>query len=86
MNLYLISQNENTDYDTFDSAVVAAPDEETARNIHPYYFEGLINWKEKKNEQYKSWAYSKEAVKVVLIGKAISGTLQGVICASFNAG
>jgi hypothetical protein len=35
MKLFKISQTENTDYDTFDSAVVCAPNEETARNIHP---------------------------------------------------
>ncbi|MFA6125419.1 hypothetical protein [Sphingomonas sp.] len=35
MKLFLISQNQNYDYDTYDSAVVAAPDEETARLMNP---------------------------------------------------
>jgi inorganic pyrophosphatase/exopolyphosphatase len=35
MNIYLISQTENEDYDTYNSAVVYAPDEDTARNLHP---------------------------------------------------
>lgn len=35
MKLFLISQTQNNDYDTCDSAVVAAPDEETARSTTP---------------------------------------------------
>jgi hypothetical protein len=35
MNLYLISQNVNNDYDTYDAAVVAANSEDEARLIHP---------------------------------------------------
>ncbi len=35
MNLYLISQNVNGDYDTYDSAVVAAPNEHYAKHMHP---------------------------------------------------
>ena len=35
MKLYKISQNVNTDYDTYDSAVVCAKDEEAAKRIHP---------------------------------------------------
>ena len=35
MNLYLISQNRNNGYDTYDSAVVAAESEEKARMIRP---------------------------------------------------
>lgn len=36
MKLYWISQTDNDDWDTYSGAVVAAPDEETARRIHPY--------------------------------------------------
>ena len=35
MNLYLISQDHNDDYDTYDSAVVAAENEDAARETHP---------------------------------------------------
>lgn len=35
MKLYWISQTDNDDWDTYSGAVVAAPDEETARRIHP---------------------------------------------------
>ena len=35
MNLYRISQTVNRDWNTYDSAVVAAETENDARNIHP---------------------------------------------------
>ena len=35
MNLYLISQNHNNDYDTYDSAVVVAESAESAKRMHP---------------------------------------------------
>jgi hypothetical protein len=82
MNLYLISQTENDDWDTFDSAVVAAPDEEIARNMSPSTG-GPCDW---ENKNSYMWAFKPENVTVKLIGKAIKGTIQGVICSSFRAG
>lgn len=38
MNLYLISQDINVAYDTYDSAVVAAESEQDARTMHPSEF------------------------------------------------
>jgi len=38
MNLYLISQDVNDNYDTYDSAVVAAKSEGDARKISPSEF------------------------------------------------
>ena len=38
MNLYLISQDVNDGYDTYDSAVVVAKSEQDARDIHPSEF------------------------------------------------
>jgi hypothetical protein len=35
MRLYLLTQNENTGYDTYDSCVVAAKDEDQARGMFP---------------------------------------------------
>ena len=78
MNLYLISQTENDDYDTYDSAVVAAKSEEDARLINPDGPE----W----NRQFGGWCSTPEAVTVELIGRAKKGTVSGVILASFNAG
>ncbi len=81
MNLYLISQTVNKGYDTYDSAVVAAPDVESARQMDPSGY-GAMKWEERSG----LWAYDSEQVKVELIGVAAPFTKEGVICASFNAG
>jgi hypothetical protein len=81
LNLYLISQNENNDYDTYDSAVVAAPDENAARLIHPETGRPAeaADW---------SWTWTSDPskVNVKLIGQALDGTKIGAICSSYNAG
>lgn len=79
MNLYLLTQDENCGYDTFDSCVVAAKSEEDARQISPRPGRA---W----DDPWSSWASKPESVKVVLIGTAIEGTDRGLILASFNAG
>lgn len=81
MNLYYISQTENSDYDTYDSAVVCAKDEEQARNTHPRTGEPL-----KDMSRYSGWVRDPASVSVCLIGKAARNTKVGVICASYNAG
>lgn len=78
MKLYLLSQIENRGYDTYDSAIVAARDDEGARKIHP----DPRGWK----DPYETWANKPENVSVELIGTAKPGTKPGVILASFNAG
>ena len=82
MKLYLISQTANRGYDTYDSAVVCAPDEETARHMDPGG-EGLamVNL-----EDNYCWANDLANVTVEFLGEAKPGMLQGVVCASFNAG
>jgi hypothetical protein len=80
MNLYLISQSVNNDYDTYDSAVVCVEDEIEASKTHPSGYE----WDGGANE-YRSWCDYRD-VRVKLIGMAINGTEKGVICASYNAG
>lgn len=101
MNLYLISQNDNRGYDTYDSAVVAAESEAQARAIHP---NGSVLtranmdkdiWEERDyykqvwkpvHECSNDWSSQPSRVSVTLIGTAVDGTSAGVICASFNAG
>lgn len=78
MNLYLISQCRNSDYDTYDSAVVAAKDEDSARMIHP---DGRDL---EKSKRYPAWC-SPEHVEVELIGVS-NEDHECVICSSFNAG
>ena len=90
MNLYLISQEENTDYDTFDSALVAAPNADVARQIHPEeewgHEERAELWEEAARTVYTAWASNPSQVKVKLIGKAANGIQEGIIMTSFNAG
>lgn len=81
MNLYLIVQSVNNDWDTYDSAVVAAVDEEQARNTHP-----SGDYEKDWEDTNATWAYSPEQVSVRYLGPAMEGSEAGVICASFNAG
>lgn len=80
MKLFLISQNENIGYETYDSAVVAAPDAEIARCMHPCHGE-MQNFKNST-----TWCSDRKHVQVEYLGEAADGILEGVICASFNAG
>jgi hypothetical protein len=77
MKLWLISQTGNDDYDTYDSAVVAAESEDDARNVHPSNSEP---------REFSACWVDPSKVTVKLIGTAAKGTERGVICASFNAG
>jgi hypothetical protein len=83
MKLYLISQSQNDHCDTYDSAVVAAPNEDTARWMDPGGYDGDIfftRW----GKTGSGWALKPEDVKVEYLGEAVEGTELGVICASFN--
>jgi len=95
VKLWLILQKANCGYDTYDSAVVAADDEDAARAIHPdgfYRWDGT-HWSvtnpsgyvSREGEWSPSWA-TPQHVSVKLIGDAAPDTKAGVICASFNAG
>lgn len=81
MKLYLLSQSENADYDTYDSVVVAAENEEKARLIRPDNAE----WDNLESRD-DGWATKIENVEVEYLGEAKEGTEEGVIIASFNAG
>ena len=82
MKLWRISQDTNIDYDTYDSAVVAAETEAEAQSIHP---SGRLNGGSGVPLPHWEWA-PPEAVQVEFIGEAKDGTPKGPICASFNAG
>jgi hypothetical protein len=80
MNLYLLTQNQNNGYETYDSLIVAAPDIEDARLIGPnpdYKFQSYL---------FSAWANESSAVEVTLIGVAAPNIKRGVVLASFNAG
>jgi hypothetical protein len=77
----MIYQTLTNDYDTYDSAVVAAENPLSAQTTHPNGADAEFNarWTD------HSWCNIQD-VKVTLLGKAKAGTKAGVICASFNAG
>ena len=70
-NIYLLSQSVNRGYDTYDSMIVVAESEETARNMKP-------------TNNLDAWCYP-EDIQVELIGSANEPD-QRIILTSFNAG
>lgn len=84
MKLFLISQDSNNDYDTYDSAVVCAPNEDVARVMNPS--NGKLMEKADWRGQYSSWCAAPELVTVEYLGKAADTVKPGIVCSSFNAG
>ena len=84
MNLYLISQEANYTYETYDSAVVCTPDEETARNMYPG--DGTDMNSDSWLDRFNCWCSSPDQVTVQYLGKADESIKQGVVLASYNAG
>ena len=86
MNVYKISQNLYDWYETCFSAVVIAPDENAARNINPLTGDKM-DWSDqtlRKNPAGKPWSWwavKPEEVTVELIGVAVDGEKQRVVCA-----
>jgi len=75
VKLYLISQNEECYYDTFDSAVVVARNREDAKEINP-----AGSWGD------GAWCSKPENVEVKYLGQAGKHMTRGIVCSSFNAG
>ena len=96
MNLYKISQDVNDEYETYDSAIVAAENEDDARMIHPnkgvYIKNNLWYHIYHTGNELEYWdgywvpVKDLHLIKVELIGTAKAGTERGVILASFNGG
>jgi hypothetical protein len=97
MKLWLISQSVNNDWDSFDSAVVAAETEQEARFIHPEHYPShdKIRWNGSKwfwylNDgrvlDYRSGSWtSPDNVSVEFLADGYDGP-SGTVLASFNAG
>lgn len=95
-NLYLISQDVVSGYDTYDSAVVVAANEQEARETHPSEFvkhhrNGKWKGVNISGEEYdmdRGWDWVKfkdiDKVDVKYLGKTKEP--KGVVLASFNAG
>lgn len=81
LHLWLLEQDHVSGYDTYDSCVVVAPSEETARAMLP---SGYAYDPEDPDYMGSSWC-APEHIKVTYLGPA-SADAPGVVCASFNAG
>jgi len=81
MKLWLISQNVNTSYDTYDSAVVAAETEEEAKTMHPQHL--FKQYSCNQGWDNDTWCNIKH-VKVEYLGE--TDKQKGVIIASYHAG
>lgn len=97
MKLFRISQTVNDNYDTYDSAIVAASDEESARRMSPCEFrewdDDRCTWvfryadgTKKPEAHHSSWAEHIDNVSVEYIGEAADNVPAGVVLASVNAG
>ena len=86
MKLFKISQDEDDGYDTYDSAVVVAENEDDTRKIHPDgYTKDVSKWSGSPSS--RTWATDPSKVSVEYIGEACESiTEEMVVVASFNAG
>ena len=97
MELFLLQQDICTGYDTYDSVIVCAENEEEARKIHPSKSVTHVkngNWMVTCDNGWEyedvcdDWVEFKDIdkIKVTHIGTAVENQKKGVILASFNAG
>jgi hypothetical protein len=94
--LWRLLQDENTNYDTYDSCVVAAETEVAAKLItpsnvgasHVKYDDVRRLWVDEDGEPYaySGWATSPDNVTAECVGVAIDQPAGTVVCASYNAG
>jgi hypothetical protein len=89
--LYVVYQEVNNNYDTYDSMVVCAESEEEARKLSPtqyFMFDkcfGNYHVNDETSSKDSYWA-TVEDVKVIYIGIADETIPKGVVIASYNAG
>ena len=87
MNIYRIWQNDNEGYDTFDSAVVIAENEEKAKLIYPLEREENVLHIKASDGADGAWVSCANDVHARFIGVADERYKEeAVILASFNAG
>lgn len=81
LKLYLIEQDQNNGPSHYDSAVVAMPDEEAARNTNPMTGDPMTeaDWWAKRS----AWCNGPDHVTVSYLGVADPGVDRGIVCASF---
>ena len=97
MNIYKIWVDGWLGYDTYDSAIVVARDEEAARHIHPAQRDNnqVMGYNSKAHRFDKPWYESDMPLDTWTRPKNVNVTLVGttdmfdegvVLCASYNAG
>jgi hypothetical protein len=93
--LWRLSQDVVGGYDTFDSCVVAAVDEASAKRVHPSEFVGAFDdstsaWLDSKGNPprrpLQNWAPHPDRVVAKRIGATAIYAAGAVVCTSFNAG
>jgi len=84
MKLFKIEQDENGNWDTFDSAVVCCQSAEIAQRMNPS--DGKPMTEERWKRRWSDWCSSPEQVKVTYLGEADDSIPVGVVVSSFNAG
>lgn len=97
MKIFKLEQDWVDGYDTYDSCVVIAENEEEAITIHPSDF--VTHIKDNKwmgtsynGEEYEtgnnSWVHVEDLdkIKVTYLGEAKLSSKKGVVCSSFNPG
>lgn len=82
MKLFLLTQRSVTGWDTYDSAVVAADCEETAKTIHPSGC-GRITTRNRFNN---TWPNNPDVINAKYIGETNVYSDSCVVLSSFNAG
>jgi hypothetical protein len=86
LKLWLLSwgtRPEDVEFDFFRRVVVAAPDAEAARRIHPVEDPGRMDAEGWVSDIEGQWAETPEEVSAMLLGEAAGGVDAGVICAEF---
>lgn len=78
-NLYLLTRDINGDDCCYESMIVAAKDETSAKNFHP------IGNTESMWGYSSMWANSPDDVTTTLIGIALDDIEEGIILASFTS-
>lgn len=95
MKIYKLSQEINSAYDTYDSCVVVAENEEEAIKLNPGGFREFSEEEDSwmfvfkdghtKRDIDHTWVHPRD-VKIKFIGIATKEIKKGVILTSFNAG
>lgn len=85
MNLYLITQDSNTDYGAYEFAVVAAETEEEAKTIHPYDENiSVLDGQFIGEYGLDTWAEFVDQVRAEYLGIAKEGTKKRIIALGLN--